>query len=239
MTGLQILLLDTPIDYTVRESARAKHAQIHVDLRGVVVILPLDSTRDPEAVLRTNAEWVREKQSHFSQLSTRLPDRIFKRGATLPYRGIPHTIIIETRSYSVVDPTRRELRLAAHHVNHTSVKRAVETLYRRTARTTFETHATEIAAEMGVQYRRLEVRNQRTKWGSCSSTGTISLNWRLIMAPPAVLRYVVVHELAHRIEANHSDRFWFIVERYDTDYVEHNQWLSENRHKLIFTREDC
>jgi predicted metal-dependent hydrolase len=91
---------------------------------------------------------------------------------------------------------------------------------------------------MDVEYEQIQIRNQRTKWGSCSTTGTLGLNWRLMMAPPEIVDYIVVHELAHLRESNHTDSFWSLVAEHDPDYEEHSRWLEENSTQLIFSRED-
>ncbi|MFA9427351.1 M48 family metallopeptidase [Natronorubrum sp. A-ect3] len=94
------------------------------------------------------------------------------------------------------------------------------------------------ADRMDVEYENLELRNQRTRWGSCSTGGTISLNWRLIMAPPNVIDYLVVHELAHLTEQHHGREFWQRVGEYISDYKEKAEWLEENSAKLVFSEED-
>ena len=81
---------------------------------------------------------------------------------------------------------------------------------------------------MGVTYGRISIREQKTRWGSCSSKGNLNFNWRLIFAPPEVLDYVVVHELAHRKEMNHSKAFYAIVESIMPDYRKWKKWLKEN-----------
>ena len=77
------------------------------------------------------------------------------------------------------------------------------------------------------------MRAQRTRWGSCSSSGNLNFNCLLALVPPAVLDYVVVHELCHRLEMNHSPRFWQEVGRVMPDYEEHKKWLRENGAELI------
>ena len=86
---------------------------------------------------------------------------------------------------------------------------------------------------MGVDYGRITVRDQRTRWGSCSAKGNLNFNWRLILAPGEVLDYVVVHELAHRREMNHSKRFWSLVEMVLPDYERRRRWLKENVEALM------
>ncbi len=136
------------------------------------------------------------------------------------------------------DVAEGQFLLANHHVEQTSIQRALETLSRRKAREWFEKRADHFATEMGVEYEKIEIRNQRTKWGSCSKSGTLGLNWRLMMAPPAVGEYIIVHELAHLIEQNHTDEFWSLVAKYDSDYREHANWLDKNSTKMIFTEQD-
>ena len=85
---------------------------------------------------------------------------------------------------------------------------ALEAAYRREARRRIEERAAYFAEKMGVDYGRIAIKAAKTRWGSCSAKGNLNFHWKLILMPPAVLDYVVVHELAHRIEMNHSPRFW-------------------------------
>ena len=91
----------------------------------------------------------------------------------------------------------------------------------------------DFAEKMGVTYQRITIRNQRTRWGSCSSKGGINLNCLLMLCPREVQDYVLVHELAHRKEMNHSKRFWEHVEAMLPDYREHRRWLREHGEALI------
>ena len=86
---------------------------------------------------------------------------------------------------------------------------------------------------MGVTYGRITIRNQKTRWGSCSREGNLNFNCLLMMAPPEVLDYVVVHELSHRLEMNHSAMFWAQVEKVIPDYREKRKWLKEHGGRLM------
>ena len=96
--------------------------------------------------------------------------------------------------------------------------------------------ADEEAPRLEVAYRRIRIGDQRTLWGSCSTTGTLSFNWRLVLAPLAVADYVVVHELCHLRVHGHSQRFWSLVERCRPGYREQRAWLREHGPELLAFR---
>jgi len=111
-----------------------------------------------------------------------------------------------------------------------------ETEARRAARELVIMLAEEEAQELGVAYKRIEIRDQRTRWGSCSTRGTLSFNWRLVLAPYEVLDYVVVHELCHIREPNHSRSFWKLVETRRPDWRAQRDWLHEHGPELLAFR---
>jgi predicted metal-dependent hydrolase len=128
-----------------------------------------------------------------------------------------------------------EIQLSASRVESTSIRDELEHLYRKTAREHFTTRADHFCKVMGADYEQIQIRNQKTRWGSYSpSTGTLSLNFRLLMAPPDVIDYVIVHELAHEEHPNHGPRFWRLVAQQVPDYQERGEWLSEKGHLLTF-----
>lgn len=229
-------LLGDTVEYDVQRSREASKPRIDVDIHGVKVVLPESDETLPSELLKENAVWVIDKKREYDKYREQIPDREFVAGETFPYLGESFEVIVEKRSSSAV--IESEFRLAKHHVDQTSVQRALETLYRREARDYFEDRAEHFADKMDVEYEQIEVRNQRTKWGSCSTTGTLGLNWRLMMAPPDVVDYIVIHELAHLREQNHTNEFWSLVAEYDPEYGSHSEWLAENSTRLIFTEQD-
>ena len=102
---------------------------------------------------------------------------------------------------------------------------AIEQHLRRLAARELPLRAMEFASQHGLTVRRVTVRNQRTRWGSCSRRGTLSLNWRLIQTPDFVRDYILLHELAHLRHMNHSQRFWEEVERLCPEYQRAERWL--------------
>lgn len=231
-----INLLGNDVEFGVRRSSEATKPRIDVDIHGVTVIIPNSVDVQPAEVLRENAAWVVEKQRDFERYREKIPDRTFEPGEMFPLLGTERELFIEpARSHSI---TESSIRLRKSTVEQSTVKQVLENVYRKKARDFFSERADQYAEEMGVEYGKIEIRNQRTKWGSCSTTGTISLNWRLVMAPPKIADYVVIHELAHLQEANHGDEFWALVADHDREYESHVQWLDEHSTQLIFSEDD-
>jgi predicted metal-dependent hydrolase len=104
---------------------------------------------------------------------------------------------------------------------------------RKRAREIVSALAEREAGRLGVAYRRIRIGGQRTLWGSCSARGTLSFNWRLVLAPPEVVDYVVVHELCHLLVPNHSPSFWSLVERHRPGWREQRAWLREYGPELL------
>lgn len=120
---------------------------------------------------------------------------------------------------------RQKMRASSESPTLTAAERA---RYIEIARDIFTRKAEYYARIMDVTYGRISIREQKTRWGSCSSQGNLNFNWRLILAPEDVLDYVVVHELAHRKEMNHSKAFYAIVESVLPDYRVSRKWLRDN-----------
>ncbi|HEX2086093.1 MAG TPA: M48 family metallopeptidase, partial [Solirubrobacteraceae bacterium] len=110
---------------------------------------------------------------------------------------------------------------------------ALERWYRRQARAEIAPRLDEAVEALGTRYTTLTIRNQRTRWGSCSSTGAMSFNWRLLLAPEDVLDYVVWHEACHLLVLDNSPRFWSLVERHVPGYAEPRRWLRRHGQTLV------
>lgn len=120
------------------------------------------------------------------------------------------------------------------HSDLSAVQRAaLENRYKEAARTYIPKRAAYFQTLTGGSYSRISIRDQKTRWGSCSSKGTLSFNWRLMLAPPVILDYVVVHELCHLTHMNHSPAFWQAVEKVYPDYKSARKWLKDHGSELV------
>jgi predicted metal-dependent hydrolase len=110
---------------------------------------------------------------------------------------------------------------------------SVAAWYREQARVEVERVLRHESRRLQIEYRSVSIRDQRSRWGSCSSRGVLSFNWRLICAPPAVLHYVVVHELCHVVRHDHSPVFWQLMTLARPSYPDERKWLAEHGHELL------
>lgn len=217
---------DGPVGILVRASPRARRASLRVDARegGVVLVVP---ARMPFAqALRfaeTQALWIAARQRLTHRRVT------MAAGAVVPILGTPHRIVLAPtgRPVSHVDG---EIRVTGEP-DHTA--RRVRDYLRRLALCEIAPRAERFAHEVDRSIAKISIRDPKTRWASCSSTGDLSFSWRLIMAPEPILTYVVAHEIAHRVEMNHSPRFWRVVERLGVDAKASRAWLKAEGPRLL------
>jgi predicted metal-dependent hydrolase len=150
-------------------------------------------------------------------------------GARLPLRGVLHEIRAAARGPAPVWCADTVIWVRGREAH---VARRVLDFLKREARATFETRALQHAARLGVAPSRITVRDTASRWGSCSSTRSLSFSWRLILAPDFVLDYVVAHEIAHLKEMNHSPRFWAHVRALVPDLEAPQDWLKAHGREL-------
>ncbi|HEY5550380.1 MAG TPA: SprT family zinc-dependent metalloprotease, partial [Opitutaceae bacterium] len=146
-------------------------------------------------------------------------------GTAILFRGRSHPIEAHAERPGVVSLGGREFRVRGAPDD---LRPAIEAYFKRIAKVELAARAWELAATHGIRIRCVSIRSQRTRWGSCSAKGTISLNWRLVQAPPEVADYVVLHELAHTLHMNHSTRFWRAVAELCPGWRDAERWLKAN-----------
>jgi predicted metal-dependent hydrolase len=140
----------------------------------------------------------------------------------VPHR-IAHRRGVRGTVWSELDASGEPLLCVAGNAPH--IDRRISDFLRREAKRELETASRRFAADLGVTVRRVAVRDQSSRWGSCSTTGVLSYSWRLILAPPFVLDYLAAHEVAHLVEMNHSARFWRLVDRLCPNVARAKTWL--------------
>ncbi len=124
-----------------------------------------------------------------------------------------------------------EVQLNPHHTQG-EITKAVKSFYKKSGIEILSKVMNEQSERMQLYPKKVSFRAQKTRWGSCSSEGNISLNWKLILCPPEVIEYVVIHELCHLKHQNHSQTFWSLVEKYSPNYKIHEVWLKKNHYQI-------
>ena len=214
------------IPYSVRRSDRARRIRVNVDaVRGVELVLPRRATeREAQAAIRELSPWIERRWQEVGRARAALAAR----GDTVPYLGQVLSLVTEPGRLRV---HRRGDRLFVP--DGEDAKPAIERWYRRSAREEVTERLDRACEETGLQYTQLTIRGQRTRWASCSRTGAMSFNWRLLLAPEPVLDYVVWHEVCHLKFMDHSPRFWKLVARHCPDHREQSAWLRRHGPTLV------
>jgi predicted metal-dependent hydrolase len=212
--------------FEVRESARASRLSIKVYPRGRV--------EEIQSFVSENSEWIRKSREYFAREHPpepfRLPDRI-------ELSGIGQTVLVRyehrRNSRSVRFRTRQQLVvLAGQTGNEKHCVNALKRWLASIAKKEFEPRLRTLSELTGTPFERLQVRAQRTCWGSRSSSGTISLNLCLLFLEPELVRYLMVHELCHGKHMNHSKSFWRFVSRFEPDYKALDRALTESWNRV-------
>jgi predicted metal-dependent hydrolase len=208
----------------VRRLAQARRytLRIHAATREVVLTMP------PRGSVKQGTEFAQKHGAWIAARLQRLPQAApFAHGTVLPLRGADHRIEHRrgTRGTVWTEDCAVHGRLLCVAGEAPHVARRVRDYLKREAKRDLEAASRRAAQALGVTVARVSVRDQASRWGSCSTTGALSYSWRLILAPPFVLDYLAAHEVAHLIEMNHSRRFWRLVEGICPDLKRAKAWL--------------
>jgi predicted metal-dependent hydrolase len=224
----------TTIPYRIRRSERARHARILVDGDGVEVVVPRRfKLSDVEPFVEEKRAWIERTLQRMRQTEMELPPARLVDGGEVPYLGEQLGLSVRVDRKRVREHVvRRGDRIALALPPETTVRDALERWYRRQARTEVAPRLDAACARWGAAYTKLQIRGQRTRWASCSSTGAMSFNWRLLLAPAPVLDYVVEHEVVHLEVMDHSQRFWILLSERVPDWRVHERWLRRHGHAL-------
>jgi len=203
-------------EYTLRRSPRARRVRVSVDGDGAVsVTVPKRATRrEADAAVRELRPWIERRRRALARAAA----EVARTPGTLPYLGAELRLVPAARTR--VHRRGDELLVPAR-----DGREAIERWHRQAARAEIAPRLDAATGRAGVEYTKLTIRGQRTRWASCSATGAMSFNWRLLLAPEAVLDYVVEHEVCHLEVMDHSRRFWRLLESRAPDWRDHAGWL--------------
>lgn len=218
----ELVAVEDGLELAVRVNRRARRISLKVDaaLDRPVLVLP-----SPRAL----AEGVKFAESRALWLKgalARVPPRMpFADGIAIPYRGEPHLIRHMPAGRGGVWLRGEEIHVAGGGEH---LARRVADWLKAEARRLIADGVATAAARIARRPGRLSVSDPKSRWGSCAADGRLSFSWRLVLAPPPVLDYVVAHEVAHLLEANHGPAFWAVVERLEPEFAVAKRWLKQH-----------
>jgi predicted metal-dependent hydrolase len=199
----------------------------------LIIRAPLRTTQKQiEDLVEKKAEWIKSKQKLVKAIYAHFVPKEYINGEEFLYLGTPYRLLI-------VDDPILPLRLADQfYLSHSVLDRAEKIFkewYRSQAKKVIVGRVKAYADLYQFEVRKVNITNAQARWGSCSPRGNLNFSWRLVMAPVPVIDYVIVHELIHLHEKNHSRRFWDKVKNILPGYTQQVQWLKNNGHMLRLT----
>jgi predicted metal-dependent hydrolase len=180
--------------------------------------------------IEMKAHWIETKQTEALQRVAQKKKKLYIQGETFLYLGTAYPLEIVDQAQSPLALFDGCFLLARSA--HSNAKELFTSWYKQQAHIVMSERVRLYASQYQLSYQKTRISSARTRWGSCSTSGTISFTWRLVMAPISVIDYVVIHELAHIVEDNHSHRFWEKIGAMMPDYAKHKQWLKTNGFQL-------
>lgn len=224
------------LTYTIRESRKAKHVSLKISVIGKLeVIVPQGFDQDCiPAILQKKRRWIDrvmqrvEGQQISLGAADALPEHIF-------LQSIGQTWQVEYRPTSwlgvrVLEKPDLQLILSGTVADQTACRAALQQWVMDKARAYLVPQLWKLSRELNLPIEQVTVRQQKTRWGSCSARKTISLNAKLLFLPEPLVQYVLIHELCHTIHLNHSSKFWALVEQHEPDYRQLDAGLQDARY---------
>lgn len=222
-SDLELEALGAPIEVRRHPTARRLTLRVSKTKRAVIVTVPAECRMEEAGkFLKSNLDWVRERLG-------RVPAPVpFADGARIPLRGVVHRVAFQgparNRSVVTVEPAGRMPSLLVSGRAEHAPRRLQDWLVEQ-ARHDLDACVALHSRKLGVKARSITLRDQTSRWGSCTVDGLLSFSWRLVLAPTHVLDYVAAHEVAHLLEMNHGPRFWKQVTRCMPRIEEAKRWL--------------
>jgi hypothetical protein len=220
------------ITYTAKYSDKRKTLGLIVERdKSVVVLAPSGTSKDKlDDFVSRKKFWIYEKINHTPKFSEKVIQAPFKAGKGILYMGKNYKL-------EVVDHEMKGIHFNhKFHISKANLPNGINLLddwYKEKAKEKIVPRVRQYAAQMGVLYNKILISDLQYTWGSCTLKGNLNFNYRLIKAPHFVIKYIIVHELAHLLELNHSKRFWTIVQVQMPDYEDAREWLKVHGEKVF------
>lgn len=238
----ELIVNQQKIPLTIRRSPRARRLSLRIESEKpeLVLVIPRYAlSMQIDSFIKKQTPWIEKHWNQALKKTAKRPIRSYTDGDQYFYFGETLTLklIPSVRWRPGVRVNGNDLEITLHKATTVSdgkkaIKKAVQEFYKKKAEEVIHDRLQFFSEHYGLKYNRVTFRNQKTRWGSCSSAKNLNFNWRLIMAPIEIIDYVVVHELCHLKHMNHSPAFWKLVAETIPSYKECRKWLKDNHYLL-------
>jgi predicted metal-dependent hydrolase len=214
------------LNIKVKRSTRCKHIQLKANIYGIHVVAPVNY--DFQSITRfihSRMDWISKVHKYYAKFVEKFGQDSDPSGNFLTYLGSVYKlqIVNDRKSYNIVS---NNLKVITFHVNdRRKYKREIISWYKRTTSKIIFQRLPLLSTKLDLKYNRVLVKSQKSRWGSCSKNKNLNFNLLLSALPSEVVDYVIIHELIHLVEFNHSKRFWDLVKTHDPDYSYHRKVL--------------
>ena len=216
-------------------SSKRKNSAIKIQKGKVYIMVPMGLSQVAiESLVMNKTRWITEKLTHQQSLLA-LPAKVFSTGEAYGYLGSEYVLTIVTGVRPTIKLDQHQLIVTVRDQsldNVAIIKALLINWYKQQAVVALKLKTQHYAALIGVHPTSITIKTYKARWGSCSVSGAIQFNWKLMMAPESIVDYVVVHELCHLLHHNHSPAFWAAVAHYCPDYRVHSAWLKRHGARL-------
>jgi len=218
------------IDAIIRSNRKTFSLEVSGDAKLTVRVPQRASLDEIKSLVSRKSSWIKEKQKKALERYRKFPAKRFQEGEHFLFLGKSYTLSIHEDPPSPMAFSGEEFILDRDRIN--DARNLFVRWYRDQAKSIIPERSKWYSSFIGLRFVRVNITGAAKRWGSCSRKKNLNFSWRLIMAPPEIIDYVILHELAHLKEQNHSKRFWNMVSSMCPDYRAYRKWLKENGHTL-------
>lgn len=229
---MKLTVNERTLDYTIEYKKRKSIGLVMESHTHFRILAPHRVSQETiQKALTSKYDWLYKKSVQIEKLHRLKPSRTYTDNELYYFLGKPHILKIELATELKVPIILIEngylcLKTSSNHPN--VLRKALEVFYKRAAYEYAEPLIREYAGALGVNVNNIIIKNQKSRLGSCSSLGNINLNLKLAMMPEVVFRYIIIHEVVHRVHMNHSSAYWKLVEQLCPDYKAIEKWIKQN-----------
>jgi hypothetical protein len=222
--SLSLDLAGSAIEIDIRTSKRARKLRLVSGINGVEAIVPLNyRAEELESFVSAKKDWIIKTSRYYSRLKERCgglePGTIYFLGSKYRFH------VVKDRQQSAIISDSMKV-VTFHVADRRRYKQEMQEWYKEQTGRIIAERLPVLASRLNLRYNKISIKSQRSRWASCSKKGNLNFNLLLAAAPPEVIDYVMIHELMHLVELDHSPRFWQLVKEADPEYKKHKDWLA-------------